>query len=164
MSTDQLPAASPVPDATPAEIINSSEAAPTLSKSAQKRQARNERFAQLKLERRAREKEEKVAKRKERDERAAAGEDVGPSKKRRVTRGGEGPVQPFDARIAIDLGFDEKMTEKVRRHILYPLCSTDNCIRKLQAYVASLRTHMRPIDEPGHHLQDYYSLLSMGVR
>ncbi|QRV87570.1 tRNA (guanine-N(1))-methyltransferase [Ceratobasidium sp. AG-Ba] len=87
---------------------------PALSKSAQKRLAKSERFAQLKLERRAREKEEKALKRKEREERLAAGEDVGPSdsKKRRVSRGGEGPVQPFNARIVIDLGFDEKMTDK----------------------------------------------------
>ncbi|CUA70259.1 tRNA (guanine(9)-N1)-methyltransferase [Rhizoctonia solani] len=90
------------------------EATPTLSKSAQKRLAKAERFAQLKLERRAREKEQKVAKRKEREERIAAGEDPGPSdaKKRRVSREGEGPVRPFNARIVIDLGFDEKMTEK----------------------------------------------------
>ncbi|KAG9103223.1 tRNA (guanine(9)-N(1))-methyltransferase [Ceratobasidium sp. 370] len=110
MSTDQPPVAlSSTPDAAPAEATNTS-----LSKSAQKRQAKAERFAQLKLERRAREKEEKVLKRKEREERAAAGEDVGPSdsKKRRVTRGGEGPVLPFNARVVVDLGFDEKMTEK----------------------------------------------------
>ncbi|CAE7211117.1 unnamed protein product [Rhizoctonia solani] len=89
-----------------------SESTPTLSKSAQKRLAKAERFAQLKLERRAREKEQKVAKRKEREERIAAGEEPGPSdaKKRKVSRGG--PVRPFNARIVIDLGFDEKMTEK----------------------------------------------------
>ncbi|KAF8759831.1 tRNA (Guanine-1)-methyltransferase, partial [Rhizoctonia solani] len=73
-----------------------------------------ERFAQLKLERRAREKEQKVAKRKEREERLAAGEEPGPSdaKKRKVSREGQGPVRPFNARIVIDLGFDEKMSEK----------------------------------------------------
>ncbi|KAG8745546.1 tRNA (guanine(9)-N(1))-methyltransferase [Ceratobasidium sp. 414] len=114
MSTDQpLVALSSTPDAAPVEITNT-DPTPVLSKSAQKRQAKAERLAQLKLERRAQEKEEKALKRKEREERAAAGEDVGPSdsKKRRVTRGGEGPVLPFNARVVIDLGFDEKMTEK----------------------------------------------------
>ncbi|KAG9128191.1 tRNA (guanine(9)-N(1))-methyltransferase [Ceratobasidium sp. 392] len=115
MSMDQPSVALPsTPDASPPEITNPSEPAPALSKSAQKRQAKAERFAQLKQERRAREKEEKALKRKEREERAAAGEDVGPSdsKKRRVTREGEGPVLPFNARIVVDLGFDEKMTDK----------------------------------------------------
>ncbi|KAF8742918.1 tRNA (Guanine-1)-methyltransferase, partial [Rhizoctonia solani] len=90
------------------------ESASTLSKSAQKKLAKAERFAQLKLERRAREKEQKVAKRKEREERLAAGEEPGPSdaKKRKVSREGQGPVRPFNARIVIDLGFDEKMSEK----------------------------------------------------
>ncbi|CAE6455859.1 unnamed protein product [Rhizoctonia solani] len=91
-----------------------SEPTPALSKSAQKRLAKAERFAQLKLERRAREKEQKAAKRKEREEQIAAGLEPGPSdaKKRRVSREGQGPVCPFNARIVIDLGFDEKMTEK----------------------------------------------------
>ncbi|KAG9101999.1 tRNA (guanine(9)-N(1))-methyltransferase [Ceratobasidium sp. UAMH 11750] len=113
MSTDQPPVVSPMLDATPVEVTNT-DPTPVLSKSAQKRQAKVERFAQLKQERRAREKEEKALKRKEREEQAAAGEDVGPSdsKKRRVTREGEGPVLPFNARIVVDLGFDEKMTEK----------------------------------------------------
>ncbi|KAF8607675.1 hypothetical protein BDV93DRAFT_603464 [Ceratobasidium sp. AG-I] len=112
MSTDEAPISEPATaNATPAEA---SGATAPLSKSAQKRLARSERFAQVKLERRAREKEEKAAKRKEREEREAAGEDVGPpeAKKRRVTREGEGPVKPFGARIVVDLGFDEKMTEK----------------------------------------------------
>ncbi|KAG8700336.1 tRNA (guanine(9)-N(1))-methyltransferase [Ceratobasidium sp. 394] len=113
MSTDQPPVVSPMLDATPVEVTNT-DPTPVLSMSAQKRQAKVERFAQLKQERRAREKEEKALKRKEREEQAAAGEDVGPSdsKKRRVTREGEGPVLPFNARIVVDLGFDEKMTEK----------------------------------------------------
>ncbi|KAB5595542.1 hypothetical protein CTheo_1003 [Ceratobasidium theobromae] len=99
--------------AEPSQDVNDSTSAP-LSKSAQKRLARSERFVQLKLERRAREKAQKAAKRKEREERAAAGKDVGPSdaKKRRVSREGQGPLCPFDVRIVIDLGFDEKMTEK----------------------------------------------------
>ncbi|KAH7343876.1 guanine-1-methyltransferase-domain-containing protein [Rhizoctonia solani] len=101
-------------DTIASEPPTGSESTPALSKSAQKRLAKAERFAQLKLERRAREKEQKVVKRKEREERIAAGEDVGPpeAKKRRVSREGQGPVRPFDARIVIDLGFDEKMTEK----------------------------------------------------
>ncbi|KAG8763587.1 tRNA (guanine(9)-N(1))-methyltransferase [Ceratobasidium sp. 423] len=101
-------------DRVASEPPTGSESAPTLSKSAQKRLARAERLAQLKLERRAREKEQKATKRKEREERIAAGEDPGPSdaKKRRVSREGQGPVRPFNARIVIDLGFDEKMSEK----------------------------------------------------
>ncbi|CAE6527369.1 unnamed protein product [Rhizoctonia solani] len=101
-------------DGIASEPPTGSESTSTLSKTAQKRLAKAEHFAQIKLERRAREKEQKAAKRKEREERAAAGEDPGPSdaKKRKVSREGQGPVRPFNARIVVDLGFDEKMTEK----------------------------------------------------
>ncbi|CAE6425621.1 unnamed protein product [Rhizoctonia solani] len=96
------------------ESLAESKSVPTPSKSAQKKLAKAERFAQLKLQRRAREKEQKAAKRKEREELLAAGQDPGPSdaKKRRISREGQGPVRPFNARIVIDLGFDEKMTDK----------------------------------------------------
>lgn len=146
---------------------DTSEVTAPLSKSAQKRLAKSERFAQIKLERRAREKEEKAAKRKEREEREAAGEDAGPpeAKKRRVTREGQGPVRPFDARIVIDLGFDEKMTEKVSLDIRTWVYRFElPSFRKSQACVANSRTRMRPIGELEHRSLVCYSLLSMAAR
>ncbi|CAE6454646.1 unnamed protein product [Rhizoctonia solani] len=127
----------PVNSSTP---VAGSEAASALSKSAQKRQAKAERFAQLKLERRAREKEQKAAKRKEREERIAAGEDPGPSdaKKRRVSREGGGPVRPFNARIVIDLGFDEKMTEKEVGSLCSQLAYTYAAHRRTRTPFSSL--------------------------
>ncbi|KDN40845.1 hypothetical protein RSAG8_07863, partial [Rhizoctonia solani AG-8 WAC10335] len=117
-----------------------SEAASTLSKSAQKRLAKAERFAQFKFERRAREKEQKAAKRKEREERIAAGGDPGPSdaKKRRVSREGEGPIRPFNARIVIDLGFDEKMTEKEVGSLCSQLAYTYAAHRRTRTPFSSL--------------------------
>ncbi|KAJ7771104.1 guanine-1-methyltransferase-domain-containing protein [Mycena maculata] len=79
------------------------------SKSSLKKAARREKFAAQKLERRAKEKLAKKEKKKIRAEKRAAGEldeDEEPQhKKRRV-----GP--PFGGRVVVDLGFDEKMTEK----------------------------------------------------
>jgi len=80
------------------------------SKSSLKKAARREKFAASKLERRAREKLAKKEKKRVKAEKRAAGEldsdDEPPKpKKRRV-----GP--PFGGRVVVDLGFDEKMTEK----------------------------------------------------
>ncbi|KAJ7098704.1 guanine-1-methyltransferase-domain-containing protein [Mycena belliarum] len=79
------------------------------SKSSLKKAARREKFAVQKLERRAREKLAKKEKKRVRAEKRAAGEldedDEPQPKKRRL-----GP--PFGGRVVVDLGFDEKMTEK----------------------------------------------------
>jgi tRNA (guanine9-N1)-methyltransferase len=80
------------------------------SKSSLKKAARREKFAEFKLERRAKEKRAKKEKKRIIAEKRAAGEldeeDEPKPKKRRV-----GP--PFGGRVIMDLGFDEQMTEKV---------------------------------------------------
>ncbi|KIJ22746.1 hypothetical protein M422DRAFT_134047, partial [Sphaerobolus stellatus SS14] len=80
---------------------------PPLSKNAQKRILKQERFAAQKAERRAREK----AKRKERavEKRQREDSEEPPANKRRKV---DGPKRPFNARVVIDLGFDDLMNEK----------------------------------------------------
>lgn len=100
----------PVPDG---PAISSEEAAiEPLSKKSQKKAAKAARYAEQKVERRAREKEKKKLKR------AAAqpqphDEDEGVPKSKRVKLG-RGSKTKFGARLVVDLGFDDKMTEKVR--------------------------------------------------
>lgn len=85
---------------------------PGLSKKAQKRAAKAARLQELKLERRAREKEARKHKRRERAAAIANGElDENTSRKRRKTNTGETEI--FDARVVVDLGFDELMSDKV---------------------------------------------------
>lgn len=84
-----------------------------LSKKAQKRAAKAARLHELKLERRAREKEAKKRKRRERANVIANGEgSENTSRKRRKTNAG-GETRIFNARVVIDLGFDELMSDKV---------------------------------------------------
>jgi len=84
-----------------------------LSKKAQKRAAKAARLHELKLERRAREKEAKKYKRRERALAIARGEiDANtPRKRRRTNVGGETEI--FNARVVVDLGFDDLMSDKV---------------------------------------------------
>lgn len=78
-----------------------------LSKNAQKRLLKAARRAEQKLERRAREKE--LKKEKKRARAVDAEETSEPRPKRlKIT------PRPFDARIVVDLGFDDLMFEKVR--------------------------------------------------
>ncbi|KAF8214073.1 guanine-1-methyltransferase-domain-containing protein [Mycena galopus ATCC 62051] len=79
------------------------------SKSSLKKAARREKIAATKLERRAKEKLAKKEKKRIKAEKRAAGEldsdDEPKPKKRRI-----GP--PFGGKVVVDLGFDDKMTEK----------------------------------------------------
>jgi hypothetical protein len=95
--------------------------APTLSKSAQKKAIKAERYAALKLERRAREKEAKKQKKRLLAEKRAAA-DGGDDDERDVLLDSERASRrkrsrvdgnSFGARIVVDLGFDDKMTDKV---------------------------------------------------
>ncbi|KAJ7462156.1 guanine-1-methyltransferase-domain-containing protein [Mycena latifolia] len=99
-SVEQIPSTAPEPDQV--EVAQP-------SKSSLKKAARREKFAVQKLERRAKEKLAKKEKNRIKAEKRAAGElvedDKPPPKKRRV-----GPR--FGGRVVVDLGFDEKMTEK----------------------------------------------------
>lgn len=86
-----------------------------LSKNAQKRLAKAARLAELKKERRAYEKEKKKEKKRALAAKRAAGEledsegEDAPRKKAKT----EGKRTPFDARIVVDLGFDDLMSENV---------------------------------------------------
>ncbi|KAF4601793.1 tRNA (guanine(9)-N(1))-methyltransferase [Pleurotus pulmonarius] len=103
-----------------------------LSKNALKKQAKAERYAANKLERRAREKEARKEKKRLHALKRAAGElddedDKRASKKQRV-------VTDFKGKVVLDLGFDDKMNEKeivsltsqlaytysANRHAMYP--------------------------------------------
>lgn len=80
------------------------------SKTALKKAAKVERLAALKSERRAREKEAKKEKKRQRAEKRAAGEldtDDEPERRKKKAR------VEFGGRVVVDLGFDDKMNEKV---------------------------------------------------
>jgi tRNA (guanine9-N1)-methyltransferase len=92
---------------------NTSEAV-VVSKKAQKRALKMARMEERKLERRAKEKAAKKEKKRKRAERIAAGEQLSEdeiSKKRAKINQGK---EPFAARVVLDLGFDDKMSDKVR--------------------------------------------------
>jgi len=91
-----------------------------LSKNALKKVAKAERFAALKLERRAREKEAKREKKRQMAEKRAAGEldhEDEEEKKRRTKR----PKLQFGGNVVVDLGFDDMMIEKVRIFMYHTL-------------------------------------------
>ncbi|KAL0950160.1 hypothetical protein HGRIS_010154 [Hohenbuehelia grisea] len=85
---------------------------PQLSKSAQKKKARQEKYHENKLLRRAREKEQKKEKKRIRAEKRAAGElDEDEDARQRARK--RPRVQPnFNGRLVVDLGFDDKMIDK----------------------------------------------------
>jgi tRNA (guanine9-N1)-methyltransferase len=93
-------------------LENTSEAV-VLSKKAQKRALKMARLEERKMERRAKEKTAKKEKKRKRAERLAAGEQLSEDerqKRAKVDRAKE----PFAARVVLDLGFDDKMSDKVR--------------------------------------------------
>ena len=118
LSAASDPAAPPEPAPTTAESLapQPPQVPQPLSKNAQKKAARAARMAEQKKERRAHEKERKKEKRRELAAKRAAGapDDGEPPRKRART---EGPRTPFPARIVVDLGFDELMTENVYEHL-----------------------------------------------
>ncbi|KAH9927300.1 guanine-1-methyltransferase-domain-containing protein [Fomitopsis serialis] len=111
-----------------------SEPAQPLSKNAQKRLAKAAHLAEQKKERRAAEKERRKEKKRILAEKRAAGEldedeDARARKKRRM---GAGPKRPFKARVVVDLGFDDKMTDNEVKSLTSQLAYTYSANRKAE--------------------------------
>lgn len=83
-----------------------------ISKNALKKAAKAERFAAIKLERRAREKEAKREKKRQRAEKKAAGELDEDDEEDRQRQAKKRKLE-FGGRVLVDLGFDEMMNDKV---------------------------------------------------
>ncbi|GJE87484.1 tRNA methyltransferase Trm10-like protein [Phanerochaete sordida] len=138
LSAASTAAAAPsAPAPAPAAEPQPPQAPQPLSKNAQKKAARAARIAEQKKERRAYEKEKKKEKRRELAAKRAAGElddDEQPRKKARI----EGPRTPFEARIVVDLGFDNLMTENEVKSLTNQLGYTYNANKKSSQPFASL--------------------------
>lgn len=86
-----------------------------MSKNAKKKLARAARIAEQKKDRRIYEKEKRKEKKRQLAEKRAAGEIDEEEEERKKKRARtEGPKKPFQARIVLDLGFDDMMSENVR--------------------------------------------------
>jgi hypothetical protein len=146
---DPLPAAFHDPTD---EIEASSQNPAVLSKNAQKRLLKAERRAETKSLRRAREKELKKQKKRARAEQQA---DDGPPEKKSRTE--KRTIKPFNARVVIDLGFDELMSAKV--HIgasSYGILATIIPCRNAYHYAPSLVTPTRRTESHRHLSQVLY--------
>ena len=121
MSDDAPASAPPAPAPAESPAASADSPAPTegqpLSKKAQKRLAKAAYIAERKKERRAAEKERRKEKKRALAEKRAAGEldgeeeEAARDRKRQKTE--QGPRTAFNARVVVDLGFDENMTENV---------------------------------------------------
>src|SRR6266404_5537130 len=85
-----------------------------LSKKAQKRALKMAKLEERKIERRAREKAAKKEKKRNRAEKIAAGEQVSEDERSQKRAKVHSTKKPFSARVVFDLGFDDKMSDKVR--------------------------------------------------
>jgi tRNA (guanine9-N1)-methyltransferase len=92
-----------------------------LSKKAQKRALKLARQQERKMEHRAKEKAAKKEKKRKRAERLAAGEQLSEDERQKRVKTNRAK-EPFAARVVLDLGFDDKMSDKVRGCLL--CCST----------------------------------------
>ncbi|GAA6047502.1 hypothetical protein JCM3770_005778 [Rhodotorula araucariae] len=112
-ATGELPGSTLAPGDAVSDAAASTSTAPPadppLSKTALKRQRKQEALQAQKLQRRAYEKEKKKAKAAEVKRLVAEGKMDKPVNKKRRAHGRQ---EPHGARIAIDMGFDELMTEK----------------------------------------------------
>jgi tRNA (guanine9-N1)-methyltransferase len=84
-----------------------------LSKKAQKRALKMARLEERKIERRAKEKAAKKEKKRQRAERIAAGEQRSEDERSQKRPKTNCIKKPFAARVVLDLGFDDKMSDKV---------------------------------------------------
>lgn len=109
---------SAVPTAEDAVVSSEPSIAKPMSKKAMKKAAKAERFAAVKLARRAREKENKKEKKRIQSEKRAAGEldDEGEAEEKR--RQAKRPKIDFGGNVVVDLGFDVMMSDKVGLGVL----------------------------------------------
>ena len=109
----------PMQPSAPAPTPEDQPAPQPLSKNAQKRLAKTAYLAEKKKERRLAEKERKKEKKRALAEQRAAGEAEGDEEaereraRKRQKTAPQGPRTPFAARVVVDLGFDDMMTENV---------------------------------------------------
>lgn len=129
----------PPPPAAPSDTTAGAQQ--PLSKNAQKKLAKAARFAEQKKERRAYEKEKKKEKKRmlaaKRDAGELGADDEGPRKKART----DGPRVPFEARVVVDLGFDDMMSENVssiRATISYRGRTTCNGLQEIKSLTSQL--------------------------
>ncbi|KAI0658568.1 guanine-1-methyltransferase-domain-containing protein [Cubamyces menziesii] len=115
-----------------------------LSKKAQKKLAKAAYIAERKKERRAAEKERRKEKRRLLAEKRAAGE-LDPEeeaelreRERKRQKLEKGPRTPFNARVVVDLGFDEMMTENEVKSLTSQLAYTYSANRKAEHPFSSL--------------------------
>ena len=87
-----------------------------LSKNAQKRALKMARREERKMEHRAKEKAAKKEKKRKRAERLAAGEQLSEDERQKRAKTNRAK-EPFAARVVLDLGFDDKMSDKVRGYL-----------------------------------------------
>ena len=117
-----------------------------LSKKAQKRAAKAAYLAQQKKERRAAEKERKKEKKRVLAEKRAAGEldEEDEARLRKKRRTGDGPRRTFKARVVVDLGFDDQMTENVSAwpEHMYRVCKS-NCYTGGEVAHVAARLHLQ---------------------
>ncbi|KAI0758110.1 guanine-1-methyltransferase-domain-containing protein, partial [Fomes fomentarius] len=114
-----------------------------LSKKAQKRLAKAAYLAEKKKERRAAEKERKKERKRALAEERAAGEvdedhDEDGQRQRKRQKTERGPRTPFAARVVVDLGFDDKMTENEVKSLTSQLAYTYSANRKASHPFSSL--------------------------
>ncbi|KAN0127652.1 hypothetical protein V8E53_004981 [Lactarius tabidus] len=93
------------------------------SKKAQKRVLKMSKLEERKIERRAKEKLAKKEKKRKRAEKVAAGEQVSLAEDERSQKRAtvHGTKQPFAARVVLDLGFDDKMSNKAHGLVAHSL-------------------------------------------
>ncbi|TBU43295.1 guanine-1-methyltransferase-domain-containing protein [Dichomitus squalens] len=101
-----------------------------LSKKAQKKLAKAEHIAERKKERRAAEKERKKEKRREHAQKRDAGELEPEERERKKQKTEQGPRTPFGARVVVDLGFDDRMTENEIKSLTGQLAYTYSVNKK----------------------------------
>jgi tRNA (guanine9-N1)-methyltransferase len=104
---------------------NTSEAV-VLSKKAQKRALKMAKLEGRKIERRAKEKAAKKEKKRKRAERIGVGEQLSEDEETQKRAKMNQPKKPFSARVVLDLGFDDKMSDKVRNvfYIMHHVSTT----------------------------------------